>query len=144
MSEDIISYFIIWCNYFFLTFTLEWLETKFFKNYTPSVPKWLVDSQCAIFCRMVEVPIVILAINDHFIFSRASTIHQSFWNGGSIYFIIPRIFTKVTCTRSKNEVIYCMEMVQNMIRNTKIFIPEFCDFFHPIFWGRITQNGTLL
>ena len=36
---------------------------------------------------MVEVPVVIVWIIDHFIFNRASTIHPSFWNGGSICYV---------------------------------------------------------
>ena len=35
---------------------------------------------------MVEVPVVIGWIIDHFLFNSASTIHQLFWNGGSIQY----------------------------------------------------------
>ena len=36
---------------------------------------------------MGEVPAVIVWIIDHFIFNPASTIHPSFWNGGSICYV---------------------------------------------------------
>ena len=69
---------------YFWMFTVQCNHSIFEQyNDTPSVPKWLWDYHCAIFFKMVEVSVVILWIIDHFIFYRASTIPQSFWNGGS-------------------------------------------------------------